>query len=99
MAITIDQAADGTRPLGSHPARLGPHGLGRVRLPAGPVGDNKMRRTITTDGVRYRIRGPHTAGQLRTLYEAFVTKYAGTKIGFRHWLIRYGKVSHRLTKQ
>lgn len=53
-----------------------------------------MNNYITDRGMKYLIRGPYTAAQIRTLYAAFVAKYPTTKTTFREWLNR-GKVYNR----
>ena len=55
-----------------------------------------MKRYITEQGVRYLIRGPHTATDLRGLFRGFLAKYPGTKITFAGWLVGYGKVYCRV---
>lgn len=52
-------------------------------------------RYIQEGGVKYRIRGPYSASDLRKLFDGFVEKFSGTKITFAAWLVRYGKVYNR----
>lgn len=54
-----------------------------------------MARTITTEGVTYKIRGPYTATELRQLYEGFCAKYHST-ITLQHWLVERGRVHFRI---
>lgn len=51
---------------------------------------------ITVEGVKYRIRGPYTAKQLRTHYADFLRKYPGTTASLRGFLVGYGKVYNRV---
>jgi hypothetical protein len=51
---------------------------------------------ITADGIKFRIRGPYTAKQLRELYPKILAAYPGTKLTFRGWLVKYGKVYSRV---
>jgi hypothetical protein len=56
-------------------------------------------RTITENGITYRIRGPYTARQLRELWPKILEKYPGTKLTFARWLVGYGKVYNRVQRK
>lgn len=53
-------------------------------------------RYIIEDGIKFRIRGNYTASQLRELFPKILKKYPNTKMTFRHWLVRFGKVCNRV---
>lgn len=53
-------------------------------------------RYITHEGVKYRIRGPHTATDLRRFYQGMLDKHPGTKLTFRGFIVGYGKVYNRV---
>jgi hypothetical protein len=54
------------------------------------------QRYITEHGVKYRIRGPYTASDLRRLFPKVIAAYPGTKLTFKDWLVRYGKVYNKV---
>ena len=50
------------------------------------------QKYVTEAGVKYRIRGPYSAAELRELYKKTLEKYPGTTLTFRGYLVWYGKV-------
>jgi hypothetical protein len=51
-----------------------------------------MQKYITVNGVKYRIRGGHSASELRARYARTVAAMPGTKMTLRGWLQWSGSI-------
>jgi hypothetical protein len=51
-----------------------------------------MNRYITITGVKYLIRGPYTAREVRQRYTAFMQKYPDSKLTLAQWAAQRGAV-------
>ena len=71
---------------------------------AAPLNRNLMyrtrfaTRTITTNGVKYLIRGSWTEDELKSQFQTFKEKYPTSALSFDRWLVERGKVYVKLPK-